>query len=394
MNPATAQILQRVSALPPLPAAIGRLLRLVNDPDGDFQEIARTIALDQTLTAQILRIANSAFYGFSHQIRTVQQATVILGRHAVRNMALSLAMITLRNRMQTGWPLTPEVFWRHSMGVACGASLLARHVRGADAEEAFVAGLLHDIGKILLMEHDARTYGRLLEAVRTGAKPLHVLERETFGIDHTEVGRALCQHWNIPDTLGAVTAAHHGDGAALPGDAVQLAAFVHLANVLAKLASIGDGGNPLIPANWRRAAATLPLAAGVVPEVLRALPGEVARNEQIFFQTAQAAPVAADNTQYERDPGLSVRIALAQPEHSELVALILHAHRIPYAADASSTAPSVVVTDRVSTPGMGNDSIVIDFGRWNAGRASAEWIDVQQLQHWLLQHLPSPAAAL
>src|SRR5690606_28646388 len=129
--PATAQILQRVSALPPLPAAIGRLLRLVNDPDGDFQEIARTIALDQTLTAQILRIANSAFYGFSHQIRTVQQATVILGRHAVRNMALSLAMITLRNRMQTGWPLTPEVFWRHSMGVACGASLLARHVRGA-----------------------------------------------------------------------------------------------------------------------------------------------------------------------------------------------------------------------------------------------------------------------
>ena len=123
MNTATAsaQILQRISSLPPLPAAIGRLLRLVNEPDVEFKEIAKTISLDQTLTAQLLRIANSAFYGFSHQIRTVQQATVILGRHAVRNMALSLAMITLRNRMQTSWPLTPEAFWRHSMGVACGA---------------------------------------------------------------------------------------------------------------------------------------------------------------------------------------------------------------------------------------------------------------------------------
>ena len=139
MNPTSAQILQRISTLPPLPAAIGRLLRLVNDPNGNFQEIARTIALDQTLTAQILRIANSAFYGFSHQIRTVQQATVILGRHAVRNMALSLAMVTLRNRMQTSWPIQPEVFWRHSMGVACGARMLARHIRGT---EHILAGLV------------------------------------------------------------------------------------------------------------------------------------------------------------------------------------------------------------------------------------------------------------
>lgn len=399
-NPATAQILQRISMLPPLPAAIGRLLRLVNDPDGDFQEIARTISLDQTLTVQLLRIANSAFYGFSHQIRTVQQATVILGRHAVRNMALSLAMITLRNRMQTSWPLSPEVFWRHSMGVACGARLLARTVRGADPEEAFVAGLLHDIGKIILMEHDARTYKRLLREAEGGSKPLHALEQAAFGIDHAGVGLALCQHWNIPDALGAATAAHHGEAAeGLSADARQLAAFVQAADVLAKLAWIGDGGNPLVPSSWRAAAGGLAFPTDALHQLLEALPAEVARNEQIFFQTPQAAPAAADNGGREEDPAFSVAVHLASPEHRELVTLLLFTHRIRTAEAPDGPPPAAVIVDE----GLADDrraayqaagAAVLDFGAWRAQHAASAWINVLALQNWLIQNFSAPAVAL
>lgn len=398
-NPATAQILQRVSTLPPLPAAIGRLLRLVNDPDVDFQEIARTISLDQTLTAQLLRIANSAFYGFSQQIRTVQQATVILGRYAVRNMALSLAMATLRGRMKTDWPLTPEVFWRHSMGVACAARLLAKQLRGADAEEAFVAGLLHDIGKIVLMEHDPRVYRQLLQEVERGIRPLHVLEREAFGIDHGEVGRALCHHWNIPDTLAAAVAAHHGafTDETLPPEARPLTELVHTANALAKLAWIGDGGNPLVAAFWRTGPLTVSVPVERLRQVLEALPGEVARNEQLFFQSSQ--PVSEEGL-FVGDAAFVVQVQVSEPEQRELVTLTLDVLRTRHTTEVNpDPAPSVALLDAAAPTALRERCSqrgipILDYSQWRSQHAPSDWINVQQLQNWLIQNFSALVFAL
>lgn len=381
-QPTQEDVLQQVRSLPPLPAAIGRLLRLVNDPDVNFQEIARTISLDQTLTAQLLRIANSAFYGFPQQIRTVQQATVVLGRYAVRNMALSLAMVTLRNRMSDQWPLSPETFWRHSMGVACGARMLARDEPAVDPEEAFVAGLLHDIGKIVLVERDADAYARVAKEARSMGRPLHELEQESFGIDHAEVGHILCRHWNIPGALGTSVASHHSGAGPEETDAARhLTSVVSAANILAKLAGIGDGGDPIIPSSWPEPSVLANLQPDRLRRTLEALPEEVAINERIFFQTA---PPPGPPPPLE---GQAVRVFLGERGSRLLVSLALTGLRCRTAAPEDG-GPDLVVADaalpeaeragylRAGTP-------ILDYTAWRSGHAPAAFLDVTKLHAWL-----------
>jgi putative nucleotidyltransferase with HDIG domain len=385
-------VLQQVRSLPPLPAAIGRLLRLVNDPDVNFQEIARTISLDQTLTAQILRIANSAFYGFPQQIRTVQQATVVLGRYAVRNMALSLAMVTLRNRMSDEWPLSPETFWRHSMGVACGARMLARDEAKVDPEEAFVAGLLHDIGKIVLVERDTDGYASVGKEARMSSRPLHELERNAFGIDHAEVGHILCRHWNIPGALGSSVAYHHGGAGPDASDAARsLTAVVSAANVLAKLAGIGDGGDPLIESSWPDASVLSVLAPDRLRRTLEALPDEVALNERIFFQTA-APPGPPPPLE-----GQAVRVFLGERSSRLLVSFALTGLRCRATASDSGD-PDLVVADaalpEAERTRYRQDGVpILDYETWRSNHAPAGFLDVPKLHAWL-SHPPIPQSTL
>ena len=388
---ASAQILQRISSLPPLPAAIGRLLRLVNEPDADFKEIAKTISLDQTLTAQLLRIANSAFYGFPQQIRTVQQATVILGRYAIRNMALSLGMAKLRHRMNSEGPLTPEEFWRHSMAVACGARMLAQHQKSAAPEEAFVAGLLHDIGKILMVEYDPETYRILLQQAHDGIAPLYVLEHETFGIDHAEVGEALCRHWNIPDVLATVVAAHHGAGTGRDASTLHLVEIVNVADTLAKICEIGDGGNPHVPATWLSTSKTFADKSDRVRQVVNSLRDEVAVNEQIFFN--RPSFVGDHNGHSYRKQ--SVRLSIQSSDANTLLALTLRARGCSV-SDASDI--DAVVTDGTLPAAelalfTEQGVPVCDFTQWQSRQISTEWINVFQLHQWLTESFSSLAAA-
>lgn len=382
----SAQILQRISSLPPLPAAIGRLLRLVNEPDADFKEIAKTISLDQTLTAQLLRIANSAFYGFPQQIRTVQQATVILGRYAVRNMALSLTMVRLRHRMNENGPLAPEEFWRHSMAVACGARMLAQHQKAVAPEEAFVAGLLHDIGKIVLVEHDPERYAELLVAAQNGIAPLYALERETFGIDHAEVGEALCKHWNIPHMLTAVVAAHHGGGS---GDAatLEIVEIVNLADTLAKICEIGNGGNPHIRSSWLSGSKSFAGKGDRVRQILNSLREEVALNEQIFFNRPSVG-----HDLNGRGLSQKVRLEVASTDARDLLNLALRARGCTITegpdAEAIIADSSVPASTRA-----GYAASVYDYSEWLSRQISSDWINTHQLHQWLSESFAALATA-
>ncbi len=378
------EILERITSLPPLPAAIGRLLRLVNEPDVEFKEIAKTISLDQTLTAQLLRVANSAYYGFSQQVHSVQQATVILGRYALRNMALSLAMIRLRSHMKQAGPLTPEDFWRHGMAVACGARMLARHCRTVAAEEAFVAGLLHDIGKLVIVEYDRETYGDLLLKAQDGVNPLNLLEIETFGIDHAEIGAALCHHWGLPGIIAAGVAAHHGADTGADEAALELADVVKLANTLVKIGRIGNGGSPLVSATWLSESDTFAQRPDRVRQIVAALAEEAAINEQMFFN--RASPLHSVNGHYGKR--IAVRISI---EDVDCLSLIEFALRSRHGADVTNDyeEADVVIADQFIDESMrwdltARDVPIRDVTEWRGLQGAGDrWLNLHQLHAWL-----------
>ena len=395
-NSASAQILKHINTLPPLPAAIGRLLRLLDKPDVEFKEIARTISLDQTLTAQLLRVANSAFYGFSHEIRTVQQASVLLGRYTVRNMAMSLATVTMRNQMKKNSPLRPEVFWQHNMAVACGARLLAKYVRSVDPAEAFVAALLHDIGKIVLVEYDISAYERLLVVVKQGLSPLHVLERETFGIDHAEIGEALCQHWNIPELLGEAVAAHHGtiQEKQLPPAVRKLVEIVRAANTLAKHVRLGDSGNPLISVTWLEDIPTFGRQIEYLDRTMAALPQEVAANEQIFFN--KISEELKQRLQTKESASRKVLISISSPEQRALGIFVLRSVRVEPVTKASPAELTGVLADNQFSQAKREacrqrNIPVLDFAHWQRTHAPTGWINVGELQSWITESLSAPS---
>ncbi len=234
-------ILESVRSLPPLPAAVERLLALSREPEVDFRKVIQVIESDPALTARMLRAANSAFYGVSRRVQTVQQAIVLLGHEAVINLALGISVLNLKRNLLKQWPGDPSVFWRHTVTVALLARELARALRYPSSEEAFVAGLLHDIGKLVLLTHHGVVYAQALLAARQSPEPLHILERELFDVDHAVAGYALCLHWHLPDTLAQAVAEHHAEQ---PPATRTTAELVYEANELAKRLGLGDSGNP------------------------------------------------------------------------------------------------------------------------------------------------------
>ena len=318
-TPLTEDILRHVRSLPPLPLAAQRLLSATSDPAIDIRTLTRIVEKDQVLTTRILRVANSSFYGLPRQVETISKAVVILGIQAVRNIALRAAMLGLQRGGDGVLKSHLEAFWKHAIAVASAAQLLAIPLRLPQPEVAFVAGLLHDLGKVILIEVLGERYVRLLDGVKHGTAPLHVREHVAFGITHTQAGYALCEHWKIPMQLTRVVAAHHTPvdphGAMSPED--LLIHTVRVANSLAKMTQIGSSGNPYVePGSFSIVRARA--RQGALQQVLQALPAKVRTIEAMFVDT----PEPETSTVPRTDPVL-VGACLSTPETNDVVTLAL-----------------------------------------------------------------------
>lgn len=232
-----------VEALPVLPTAVTRLLSITQQAEVSVGEIARVIETDPTLMARTLRAANSPLYSTGREIKTAQQAAVLLGIEAIVNLALGVSVASVQDQLHEQLPIDPKAFGRHSMAVALASRKLARHAKLPRPGEAFVVGLLHDIGKLVLLMHHGDDYARLMMRAQQGEKALDALERETYALDHAAAGHALCQHWNVPASMAEAVATHH----AAPGTNT-LGDIVRQANTLVKTIQIGFSGNRFITA--------------------------------------------------------------------------------------------------------------------------------------------------
>jgi putative nucleotidyltransferase with HDIG domain len=253
LKPLTIErLLQSVNDLPSLPEVALKVTRLVEDPSVSAAAIGRVVSTDQALTARVLRLANSAFYGVSRRIGTVQEAVVVLGFRTIKTLTLAASLYPALSGEVRGYALERGDLWRHSIACAVGAQALAKEM-GSTAprvgpvtpDEAFVAGLLHDIGKMVLSVHLKEYFGQTRDRALADNVPFLLAERAILGIDHAQAGAAMAERWNLPAALVDAIACHHDPLGAQHGN-VGLACVTHVADALCLTLGIGVGGDGLL----------------------------------------------------------------------------------------------------------------------------------------------------
>lgn len=238
---ATQRIIDKLKDIPTLPTVIHKIIEIVDSPNTSATDLNKAISMDQALSAKVLKLVNSAFYGFPKKIETLTQAIVILGFNTVRSLALSISMVDFLSNRGGRPHLNYAEFWKHSIGVSILARSLARKAFPQIAEEAFVAGLLHDIGILILDQFLPGEYVKVFEAVQREKLPLYQVEKAVLGTTHSDVGRMLAAKWNLPDTLLYSIAYHHNPSPTR--EMFPITATIHAANIGAKILRLGGVGD-------------------------------------------------------------------------------------------------------------------------------------------------------
>jgi putative nucleotidyltransferase with HDIG domain len=236
-------VVQKVKDLAALPQVVHQIIHLTNNPNASVKDLERLISIDQGMSMRVLNTVNSAYYGFSRKIASIKDAVVLLGFKAVRNLAMTVSVFDLFVGKTDRQNLRRGKWWRHSIDTALCARLIASQVAGVSPDEAYTAGLLHDIGKPLLDRYGGAPYEQVEDLVAQGVPEL-AAERQVYGCDHAEVGRAVSQHWGFPEKLVEAIGCHHTESANGLGDA-PLTAVVALANFVAHLLRQSDA-----PETW------------------------------------------------------------------------------------------------------------------------------------------------
>jgi len=199
--------------IPTLPEVVQRIGRMIEDPEVGTAEIGAVVSEDAPLAAKVLRIANSAFYGLHERCLSTEQATSVLGVRVLKNVVTQAAVIQHFAHLEAYSGFDIDEIWRHSSMVAHACSLLARASKlrtDLTPDEFHVCGLLHDLGKVVMLDGLGEGYVDVFRAAKRGDGRLHELEKREFGFDHTEVGALVAHHWSLPEDVAKAIRYHHG----------------------------------------------------------------------------------------------------------------------------------------------------------------------------------------
>ena len=228
--------------LPALPEVVQDLMDYLQRPEVDVGQVAYRIARDPALAAKLLRVANSSFYGLQRQVATIPDALTVLGLRASLTLVTGAAVVTqFQTLVVAGYD--QRAFWLHSAGTALCARALAREL-GTNMENSFTAGLLHDIGRLILAARFPEKFRSVTTyRVEHDCHPIEA-EQEVLGFDHTQIGAAIAVRWKFPAEIVAAIASHHNP-MDMPAD--SLVDLVHLADIMAHVLEFPGGNEDLVP---------------------------------------------------------------------------------------------------------------------------------------------------
>lgn len=198
----TIELVNNVKDIQAMPSVIVRVLNVMKKPTVSMKELGDIVMYDQSLTIKILALVNSAYYGFSQQISSIQIALSLLGMVKVKNIIVAVAM----KPMMSG--AGDKDLWKHSIRVAAGCEYLAKLTKIMDADEAFISGFIHDVGKMVLNSNNPKMYTKVMEIVNEG-HPILDVEKKYFDSDHVRTGSLLAKRWQLPILLANIISYHH-----------------------------------------------------------------------------------------------------------------------------------------------------------------------------------------
>ena len=252
MNPiAPDQVLATITSIPSLPALVTALMADLQDDEVNLHALAHKIASDSALTARLLQLANSSFYGLPRQVVSTADAVNMLGLRNVRSVVVAAAVMgQLPLNAQSA--ITFDTYWRHGVGTALCAQAIARQL-GLDADNAYFAGLLHDIGRLVLASRFSESYQATVAHHRQHGMPMVQAEQFKLGLDHTTVGAALATHWKFPESIRLAIAEHHDcDRPGLDPIVMVVQLANHMSLALAHAGNVEERLRAVPCAAWQR----------------------------------------------------------------------------------------------------------------------------------------------
>ncbi len=235
--------LHRIDRLPALPDLVTRLVGMLDAPTTSGRDLSDAIAHDMAISSRLLKIVNSPFYGFNGSIKTISHAIVVLGFNTVKGIVLSFSAVDMLRDLSDTDYFSKKEFWKHCVGCGIAAREIALLLGIVDNERFFTAGLLHDVGKMVMWNLSSDEFLSLVKFAKDENISFYEAEKQKEVMHHTEVARVLFKKWNMPGSLIDVVSKHHSP------DTSEFAidvGIVHLADQIIRAMAIGDGGD-----NWQ-----------------------------------------------------------------------------------------------------------------------------------------------
>jgi HD-like signal output (HDOD) protein len=230
------KILRKMEDLPPMPQIVIRAREVMADPNAGINDLVKLFEKDQSIVTKVLRLGNSAYYGVSGKIATVQHAAVLLGQKTLSEVITMAGVSNLMGKELAGYGFDSGDLWRHSLAVGFGAQFLADKVKPLLSNDAFVAGLIHDAGKIVLDEYIHERKGEVETFMAVEEHTFLDFEKKLMGVDHADIAATICKKWVIPDPITQAIRWHHYPARS---NGSKMALFLHVADYFAKMSGMG-----------------------------------------------------------------------------------------------------------------------------------------------------------
>ncbi len=230
--------IRKLTAIATLPEITVKIIATVEDPNSTAAQLHKLITHDPALVTRILKLVNSSFYGLPGQISSIERAVVLVGLTAIKNIAVAASIGQMFRGARLCEQFSAKDLWTHCIAVAVGSRELARHLRMPIGDEAFLGGMIHDIGLLVSLQLWPEKVRQVCEAASVDGANFMEIERQVLGVDHAELGAALAEQWKFPKSCQQIAAYHH-DPLSRMGEGRQLVAIVHVADALACQANLG-----------------------------------------------------------------------------------------------------------------------------------------------------------